>query len=623
MHRWAWLGWLAFAACAQPLHDVRPAAPNLAPFSPGPADPTRKAALIALAPRLDAFFQRKLETTGMSGLAAGIVVDGELVYARGFGVRDRESQAPVDLDSVFRIGSLTKSFTALAVMQLRDEGKLALDEPMSSYLPELREAPRATLDSPPLTPRMLLTHAGGLAWDDQWGAVSFGFNRDELDELLQRGLAVVQPSGTHFEYSNLGYALLGRLVERVSGTDFREYVDTHILRPLGMSSSVWRASDVPAQRLVESYWGSAEPRPQAATPDDGVFAAAGGLYTSLRDYARYMAFQLGAYPPRDAPEAGPVRRSTLREMHEGQRMERSTSRPVVRRKDGGLELWAGSYGFGWFDWTTCGELHRIQHSGWEPNYFAHVALLPDERVGLVTLAASDNPWAMSELIALIRSAAAMPEKDRPRASQALYTARDALDSLLRGWDAELATSTFEPSSAHYPWYEALPAEFERIAREHGACKSEGELRPKDALRGEWTLRCERGSVDVEAALSPSSAPRIQLLGLSSQLPPDARMSEIASQVAAAVGGEHTSLAPRLSTALDPAAIARKLAHAAIDYGFCSDPLPIRGDGRKRAVFRLRCSQAPLQLTLELDPQTGRIERLELASPQPDGAICQP
>jgi len=93
------------------------------------ADPTRKAALLAAAPRLDELFAAKVGEGRATGLAVGIVLDGELVYARGFGVRDVETKTPIDLDSVFCIASMTKSFTAAAVMKLRDEGKLVLDAP--------------------------------------------------------------------------------------------------------------------------------------------------------------------------------------------------------------------------------------------------------------------------------------------------------------------------------------------------------------------------------------------------------------------------------------------------------------------------------------------------------------
>jgi CubicO group peptidase (beta-lactamase class C family) len=106
-----------------------PVASPLPAFSPGTADPARKAKLAALAPQLDALFREKMKAGGATGLAVGVVVDGELAYWRGFGVRDIAAGQPVDVDTVFRIASVTKGFTALAAMKLRDEGRLSLDVP--------------------------------------------------------------------------------------------------------------------------------------------------------------------------------------------------------------------------------------------------------------------------------------------------------------------------------------------------------------------------------------------------------------------------------------------------------------------------------------------------------------
>ena len=147
-----------------------------APFSPAPADAERRAKLIALTPALDAFFASKLKETGATGFAVGIVLGGELVYQRGFGVRDVAHATPVDSDTVFRIASMTKSFTALSVMKLRDEGRVQLDEPAAMYVPEFRALVPPTRDAPPISLRLLMTNASGLAYDDLWGAVTFGKN---------------------------------------------------------------------------------------------------------------------------------------------------------------------------------------------------------------------------------------------------------------------------------------------------------------------------------------------------------------------------------------------------------------------------------------------------------------
>ena len=321
------------AACARPATSVvmKPVAPGVAhgpaPFSPGRADPERRARLATLAARLDEHYRAELEQQRATGAVVGIVLEGELVYTGSFGVRDVETHAPVDADTVFRIASLTKSFTASAVMKLRDEGKVMLDAPIATYLPQavfLSEH-----DAVPITTRHLLTMTSGLPYDDQWGAVTFGYSDAELAALLRSGVTLAHPPGETYAYSNLGYALLAAIVERVSGTPFREYVTKNLLLPLGMTSTVWDARDQAPTRQAVGYYRDGDMLTQEPQPNDGVFAAAGGLHTSLNDYARYVAFQLAAYPARGEAETGPLRRSTLREMHAGERWMRWTDQAPV------------------------------------------------------------------------------------------------------------------------------------------------------------------------------------------------------------------------------------------------------------------------------------------------------
>jgi D-alanyl-D-alanine-carboxypeptidase/D-alanyl-D-alanine-endopeptidase len=212
--------------------------PRLSGFVPGAASAERKAKLEAVRGKLDDLFQSRVREARATGAAVGIVIDGELVYANTFGVRDVVSNRPIDVDTVFRIASMTKSFTALAIMKLRDDGKVVLDAPAATYVPELRSFVGLTRDAPAITVRMLLTHASGIAFDDFWGGDTFGMSDDELTRFIQSGIGLSYAPGTRYQYSNLGYALLGRIVERASGRPFRAYVTDEILESLGMTSTV-------------------------------------------------------------------------------------------------------------------------------------------------------------------------------------------------------------------------------------------------------------------------------------------------------------------------------------------------------------------------------------------------
>ena len=279
-------------------------------------DPERKAKVLAALPKLEERLAAEVAARKLPGFAFGVVLDGELVYAKGFGVADLDDKRPVDVDTVFRIGSITKTFTSLAILKLRDAGKLSLDDPVVRTLPELAALRYPTRDSAPITIRQLLTHTSGLP--------QFGNHRHVRHdrEVTERELfndlphlSLLWAPGTAFSYSTFGMALLGTVVTRLSGMRYRDYVSTQILAPLGMRSTFWDSRDVPKGRLATGYVPGAEAPIKDVPWRLGEAEAAGGLYTSLRDLARYAAFQLAAYPPRDDPEVGPVRRSSVREAH--------------------------------------------------------------------------------------------------------------------------------------------------------------------------------------------------------------------------------------------------------------------------------------------------------------------
>jgi len=154
---------------------------------------------------------------GQPGLAYGIVAGGCLVHARGVGERWLGGPVP-DAETVFRIASMTKSFTAAAVLALRDDGSLGLDDPVAEYVPDLRDLSPATADSPRLSIRHLMTMTAGFPTDDPWGDRQQGTPLDEFAEFLAGGVRFAWAPGTRFEYANLGYAILGRVIAAVSGT---------------------------------------------------------------------------------------------------------------------------------------------------------------------------------------------------------------------------------------------------------------------------------------------------------------------------------------------------------------------------------------------------------------------
>ena len=185
---------------------------------------------------------------GQPGLAYGIVIGGELAHAGGLGVR-HVGGPPPDAGTVFRIASMTKSFTATAILALRDEGTLRLDDLAEEYVPELADWQPVSPDSARISIRHLLTMTAGFPTDDPWGDRQQGLPLEEFSHFLAKGVSLNWAPGTQFEYSNMGYAILGRVIAAVSGQPYPDYVHRVLLSPLGMTRTGFEAEEftVPGQ----------------------------------------------------------------------------------------------------------------------------------------------------------------------------------------------------------------------------------------------------------------------------------------------------------------------------------------------------------------------------------------
>jgi CubicO group peptidase (beta-lactamase class C family) len=602
---------LALVACA-----AGPQAPVLAPNAPAGVDPARRQRLVAIAPRIDEYLHVRRAASRATGAAMGIVLDGELVYAGFVGLRDAERHDPVGVDTVFRIASLTKSFTAMAALKLRDEGKLELDAPLAEYLPELRLVGLAA-DAPPPTVRQLLTMTSGLPYDDEWGAVTLGLDAAAFDALLGRGVVLSSAPGERHAYSNLGYALLGRVIAAVSGEAYRDYVREQLLEPLGMRATVWEAADVPPERLATGYRRERDALLAAERPSDGEFAAAGGLYTSVRDYARYMALQLSAYPPRPGAETGPVRRSTLREMHAGQRAFRwSDQVPIVRHMpDGRLALSAPSYGLGWVQQTTCAYDGIVQHGGFEPGYFASVRLLPREALGVVVFSTTEplgDYETFEHVLGLLREAGVLERASAPPAPD-LEQAADALTRLLGHWDEALAAASLDPHGLRSSWLAPLRGEFAERAQRFGACSRQGPVSSEQPSSGRFRLACERGALELELLLTPALPARVQAVHVREELPPSQQLDGVARGLARALSGWDEAAAALFEPGLDVRRVKNALEGLGLAHGRCEVERALWSDGASEARYRLSCSGAELVLGVRIEPRSGKVTRLTSGS----------
>ena len=235
---------------------------------------------------IDREFREYAEKKRLPGMTWGIVLDGTLVHIGLLGWADLERRVAVGLETRFRIASMTKSFTAAAILRLRDEGKLNLHDPVAKHVPEFSATKPATADAPFIRIEHLLAMSAGFPEDNPWGDRQLDVTDEAFAKFLSEGTSTSSAAGTAFEYSNLGYALLGRIITAVSGMPYQDYIRREILSPLGMKDTVWDARDVPAGKLALGYRASDETWRGEPMLADGAYGAMGGLFTTLPDFAR-------------------------------------------------------------------------------------------------------------------------------------------------------------------------------------------------------------------------------------------------------------------------------------------------------------------------------------------------
>jgi CubicO group peptidase (beta-lactamase class C family) len=473
------------------------------------ADPERVAKLESALPEIDGIFKAYAAAKHIPGMVWGVVIDDRLAHVASLGVQDLSTRAPVQATTVFRIASMTKSFTALAVLKLRDEGKLSLEDPVSKWLPEW-SASLPTLDSAPLRIRELLSQSAGLPEDNPWGDQQLATSDAQLTRWLRQGIPYSDPPGTRYEYSNYGYALLGRIVTRASGVPYEQYVRRQILSKLHMDSSTFEFADVPAGIRAIGYrlqpdgtYGEEPPLPH------GAFGSMGGLLTSANDLGRYVAFQLSAWPARDAPDPGPVRRSSVREMSHLWTLSNLT----VLRDAGVLEATAAGYGYGIRVSTDCRFEHILGHGGGLPGFGSYMGWLPDYGVGMFAMAtltysgpgeAIDHAWD-----ALLKTGGL-----RPRAQPAapiLTQMRDHIVNLWQSWDDTEARRIAAMNLFIDEPIAQRRAQIEQLKAQVGECRATGPVIAENWLRGQFNLSCDHGLVGVFFTLSPTQPPAVQHL----------------------------------------------------------------------------------------------------------------
>lgn len=323
-------------------------------------------------------------------IGLGVIKDGEILYAGGVGLRDREADLPADGKTLYQIGSSSKSFTALLCAMLVDQGKLAWDVPIRTWAPEVRFYDAFTTEN--VTLRDLLSHRTGLP-RHEYAWYRTPFTREELVRNL-RWLEPNRPFRTQMRYNNFGYILLGYLIERVTGLSWEACLQQYIFEPLGMARSTPFLDDIegdpnhaaPYGLIGKSLSGGERGRFYRCSAEDkakGIgapFGPAGSINSCVEDLLRYLRFQLG-----DGTWEGErlLSQAALEEMHKPNMF---LSAPLDMPME---ETQLSSYAMGWIVEMFRG--HRVvQHGGNIDGFSAQLFMVPDQKLGIVALTNMDG-----------------------------------------------------------------------------------------------------------------------------------------------------------------------------------------------------------------------------------------
>lgn len=490
----------------QGLATAQPAVSN---SSAAFADPERVEKIRKALPLVDSLYKAYAARIHSPGFVYGLVVDGKLVATGQTGILETGAKTPASAKSAFRIASMSKSFTAMAILQLRDARKLQLDDPVSKYIPAFSKQAFPATDAPAVTIRHLLTHAAGFPEDNPWGDRQLAKTDSELLELVNKGISYSNVPGVAYEYSNLGFTLLGHIIQTVSRQPYQQYITEHILKPLGMLHTVWEYSTVSPATLAHGYRWLNNQWVEQPLLHDGAWGAMGGLLTTIEDFSRYLALHLSAWPPRSETESPVLKRSSLREMQHPWNFASLNAGNTYPSGRPCATAAAYAYGLRWM--KDCEGRVSVGHSGGLPGFGSNWQILPDYGVGVVCFSnltyAPTTPINTQVLDTLVRMADLKPRPEKP--SAILQARKTQLLALLPSWNGAEATGIFADNFFLDYFPDSLRKEATALFEKAGKITGVGDLVPENNLRGRFVLQGEKADLELSFTLTPENPPLIQ------------------------------------------------------------------------------------------------------------------
>ena len=440
------------------------------------------------------------------GIALGLIKDGKLINIFGVGEITLKSKKVPDANSVFRIASMTKSFTATAILLLRDRGLLRLDDPIIKYLPWTKNIGLPE-DSSEILIRDLLTMGAGFPTDDPWGDRQEDMSYPELDYLVSKGISFARQPKTGFEYSNLGYALLGRVVSVASGVDYFDFIKKEIFNELAMKVTTFDEREPTKDVKVDGYAQYDQGLTLQAITYPGSFSAMGGISSSINDLVSWVAHFQSAWKVKTKSV---LKISSVREMQEPQRHISTVMLKDINLKKS--KTITTSYGFGLFidEDSLLGRF--VSHSGGYPGFGSHMRWHPQSGYGVIALGnltyAPMNELAtevMNKIVVEVKALPATKELDIWNSTQ---KAVETVVRLLNKWDENIADKNFAMNVDMDKPREDREKEFKKVNTKLGKFKVK-DIKSDSPATAKAELKGSKGSIFVEVQMSPEKDNKIQ------------------------------------------------------------------------------------------------------------------
>ena len=458
-------------------------------------------------PEIDAKFEAFKNNHNLPSVNYGIVFEGKIIHMISIGTVNYNTNQLANNQSVYRIASMSKSFASVAILQLRDAGKLKLDNPVSQYIPELK-GQKYSKNSPEITIRHLLTHAAGFPEDNPWGDRQLGITETEMLKMFKKGISFSNEPGVAYEYSNMGFAMLGYIIKKVSGQPYQTYIANKIWKPLGMNNTYWEYAKVPEKQLVKGYRYLKNEQIEQPMEHDGAYGIMGGMLTTIEDFANYMSFHQAAYE-QDIASSKVLKKSSIKEMH--QPWNFNTFDMKAKTFAGQPCPIVSAYGYGIRWGKDCAQKINIGHTGGLPGFGSNWKILPDYGLGIVSFANGTYAPASAingQILDFIIEKTGLKPRLFP-VSNILKQRQTELMALLPNWQNAEKSGIFAGNFFLDYFPEMLKTEAESIFEKAGKILKVHEIIAENALRGTFMVQCENKNIEISFTLSPEKPALIQ------------------------------------------------------------------------------------------------------------------